>query len=144
MVSTELLWIYSKMCAYKNTSVNGIRYNCFTSSLILGMNPGVAFHGMKANHTKCLCTSHLYPPAPGDIAGPKCRDLTFDKSRQCCRCAGVSIPAKIPIYAIFLQQGGSSACTFAETDQLLFHCLDEHASWNRKYDCKTPNTVLLI
>ena len=27
----------------------------------------------------------------GDIAGPKCRDLTFDKSRQCRRCAGVLI-----------------------------------------------------
>ena len=23
-----------------------------------------------------------------DIAGPKCRDLTFDESRQCRRCAG--------------------------------------------------------
>ena len=27
----------------------------------------------------------------GDIAGPKCRDLTFDESRQCRRCAGVLI-----------------------------------------------------
>ena len=27
----------------------------------------------------------------GDIAGPKCRDLTFDESRQCGRCAGVLI-----------------------------------------------------
>ena len=27
----------------------------------------------------------------GDIAGPKCRDLTFDVSRQCRRCAGVLI-----------------------------------------------------
>ena len=27
----------------------------------------------------------------GDIAGPKCRDLTFDYSRQCRRCAGVLI-----------------------------------------------------
>ena len=25
----------------------------------------------------------------GDIVGPKCRDLTFDESRQCRRCAGV-------------------------------------------------------
>ena len=33
----------------------------------------------------------------------------------------------MPIYAIFLQQGGrSSACTFAQSDQLLFRCLDEH------------------
>ena len=60
----------------------------------------------------------------GDIAGPKCRDLTFDESRQCHRCAGVKFPAKMPIYAIFLQQGGSSACTFAQSDQLLFLCLD--------------------
>ena len=71
----------------------------------------------------------------GDIAGPKCRDLTFDESRQCRRCAGVLISAKMPIYAIFLQQGGSSACTFAQSDQLLFRCLDEHASWNHKYGC---------
>ena len=27
----------------------------------------------------------------GDKAGPKCRDLTFDESRQCRRCAGVRI-----------------------------------------------------
>ena len=27
----------------------------------------------------------------GDIAGPKCRDLTFDESRQCRRCTGVLI-----------------------------------------------------
>ena len=27
----------------------------------------------------------------GDIAGPMCRDLTFDESRQCRRCAGVLI-----------------------------------------------------
>ena len=27
----------------------------------------------------------------GDIVGPKCRDLTFDESRQCRRCAGVLI-----------------------------------------------------
>ena len=27
----------------------------------------------------------------GDIAGPKCRDLTFDESRQCRICAGVLI-----------------------------------------------------
>ena len=27
----------------------------------------------------------------GDIAGPKSRDLTFDESRQCRRCAGVLI-----------------------------------------------------
>ena len=26
-----------------------------------------------------------------DIAGPKCRDLTFDESRQCRRCAGLII-----------------------------------------------------
>ena len=25
----------------------------------------------------------------GDITGPKCRDLTFDESRQCRRCAGL-------------------------------------------------------
>ena len=30
----------------------------------------------------------------GDIAGPKCRDLTFDESRQCRRCAGVLISRK--------------------------------------------------
>ena len=27
----------------------------------------------------------------GDIAGPKCMDLTFNESRQCRRCAGVLI-----------------------------------------------------
>ena len=27
----------------------------------------------------------------GDIGGSKCRDLTFDESRQCGRCAGVLI-----------------------------------------------------
>ena len=27
----------------------------------------------------------------GNITGPKCRDLTFDESRQCRRCAGVLI-----------------------------------------------------
>ena len=31
----------------------------------------------------------------GDIAGPKCRDLTFDVSRQCRRCAGVLISRQI-------------------------------------------------
>ena len=39
-----------------------------------------------------LCTSHLYPPATGDmggIAGLKCRSLTCDVSRQCQGCAGV-------------------------------------------------------
>ena len=74
----------------------------------------------------------------GDIAGAKCRDLTVDESRQCRRCAWLLIPPppqKMPIYAIFLKQGGSSACTFAQSDQLLFRCLDEHASWNRKYGC---------
>ena len=34
----------------------------------------------------------------------------------------------MPIYAIFLQQGESSACTFAQSGQLLFRYLDEHAS----------------
>ena len=67
----------------------------------------------------------------GDIAGPKCRDLTFDESRQCRRCAGVLISRQMPIYDIVLQQRESSACTFAQSDQLLFRCLDEHASWNR-------------
>ena len=52
---------------------------------------------------------------------------------------GFQFPAKIPIYAIFLQQQGCSGCTFAQSDQLLFRCLDEHASWNRKYCCK-PQT----
>ena len=80
----------------------------------------------------------------GDIAGPKCRDLTFDESRQCRRCAGVVISRQNANLCHILTTGGSPACTFAQSDQLLFRCLDEHDSWNRKYGCLTPNTVLLI
>ena len=64
----------------------------------------------------------------GDIAGPKCRDLTFDESRQCRRCAGVLIShqnTNLCHKMIFLQQGGNSACTFAQSDQLLFRYLDD-------------------
>ena len=60
----------------------------------------------------------------GDIAGPKCRDLTFDESRHCRRCAGVLISRQNNN----LCHGGNSACTFAQYDQLLFRCLDYCAS----------------
>ena len=49
----------------------------------------------------------------GDIAGPKFRDLTFDESRQSRRCAGGLISRQNNILCHILQQGGSSACTFA-------------------------------
>ena len=71
----------------------------------------------------------------GDIVGPKCRDLTFDESRQCRRCAGVLISRQNANLFHILTTRGSSACTFAQSDQLLFRCLDEHVSWNRKYGC---------
>ena len=71
----------------------------------------------------------------GDIAGPKCRDLTFDESRQCRRCAKVLISRQNANLCHILTTRGSSVCTFAQSDQLLFRCLDEHASWNRKYGC---------
>ena len=71
----------------------------------------------------------------GEIAGPKCRDLTFDESRQCRRCAGVLISRQNANLCHMLTTRGISACTFAQSDQLLFRCLDEHASWNRKYGC---------
>ena len=31
-----------------------------------------------------------------------------------------------------------------QSDQLLFRCLDEHASWNRKYGCKNQDKGSLI
>ena len=83
----------------------------------------------------------------GDIAGPKCRDLIFDESRQCRGCAGVLISRQNTNLCHILTTRGKlrqTACTFAQSDKLLFRCLDEYASWNRKYGCKTPNTLLLI
>ena len=61
----------------------------------------------------------------GDIAGHKCRDLTFDESRQCRGCAGVLISRQNANLCHILHQGGSSGCTFAQSDQLLFRCLDD-------------------
>ena len=79
----------------------------------------------------------------GDIAGPKCRDLTFDESRQCRRCAGVLISRHNTILAIFFNKWEAQS-VHLQSDPLLFRCLDEHASWNLKYGCKTPNKGLLI
>ena len=42
----------------------------------------------------------------GDIAGPKCRDLTFDESRQCRRCAGVLISRQNTILCHILTKSG--------------------------------------
>ena len=54
----------------------------------------------------------------GDKAGPKCRDLTFDESRQCRRCAGVLISRQNANLCHILTTrggggGGGSACTVA-------------------------------
>ena len=96
------------------------------------------------NYAQVICIpGSLGAGDSGDIAGPKCRDLTFDESRQCRKYAGVLISRQNPNLCHILQ-GGSSACTFAQSDQLLFRCLDENASWNRKFGCKTPDTGLLI
>ena len=56
----------------------------------------------------------------GDIAGTKCRDLTFDESRQCRRCAGVLISRQNTNLYHILTTRGSSACTFAQSDQFSF------------------------
>ena len=42
----------------------------------------------------------------GDIAGPKCRDLTFDESRQCRRCTGVLISRQNTILCHILTTSG--------------------------------------
>ena len=42
----------------------------------------------------------------GDIVGPKCRDLTFDESRQCRRCARVLISRQNTNLCHFLTTSG--------------------------------------
>ena len=78
------------------------------------------------------------PLIPGPEGAVDTNDwcITFDESRQCRRCAGVLISGQNTNLCHILTQGGSSACPFAQSDQLLFRCLDVHASWNRKYGCK--------
>ena len=45
----------------------------------------------------------------GDIAGPKCRDLTLDVSRQCRGCAGVLISRQSTnLCHIFTTRGGGA------------------------------------
>ena len=77
------------------------------------------FHMITTNAPVICIPGSLGAGDSGDIAGPKCRDLNFDESRQCRRCAGVLISHQNANYAIFLQQGESSACTFAQSDQLV-------------------------
>ena len=79
----------------------------------------------------------------GDIAGPKCRDLTFDESRQCRRYAGVLI-SRQKHFMPYSYKKWEAQSVHLQSDQLLFRCLDEYASWNRKYGCKTQNKGLLI
>ena len=48
------------------------------------------FHGNRYIYAPAICIpGSLGAGDSGDIAGPKCRDLNFDESRQCRRCAGV-------------------------------------------------------
>ena len=50
------------------------------------------YMGIPQGNAPVICiTGSLGAGDSGDIAGPKCRDLTFDESRQCRRCAGVLI-----------------------------------------------------
>ena len=64
-----------------------------------GQSTFLVCFSVKRNSSLRAC-SHVYAPVicipgslgtgdSGDIAWPKCRDLTFDESRQCRRCAGV-------------------------------------------------------
>ena len=93
-------------------------------------------HKLTAAYAPVICIpGSLGAGDSGDIAGPKCRDLTFDESRQCRRCAGVLISRQNANLCHILTTRGSLACTFAQSDQLLFRCLDEHSSWYRKYCC---------
>ena len=49
------------------------------------------YYVIKANAPVICIPGSLGAGDYGDIAVPKCRDLTFDESRQCRRCAGVLI-----------------------------------------------------
>ena len=61
----------------------------------------------------------------GDIAGPQCRDLTVDESRQCRRCAGVLISRQNTNLCHILTTSGKLSLYIAQSDQLLFRCLDD-------------------
>ena len=82
LISTHNIGFYEDLTIIIFESTNIIKYApyffcCFNTS--------------RCNAPVICIPGSLGAGDSGDIAGPKCRDLTFDASRQCRRCAGVLI-----------------------------------------------------
>ena len=66
-------------------------YYCYVKKL-MNLHLIIAPLLAPSSYAPVICTpGSLGAGDSGDIAGPKCRDLTSDESRQCRRCAGVLI-----------------------------------------------------
>ena len=96
--------------------------------LIVSETPETVFlldTGFKCNAPVICIPGSLGSGDSGDIAGPKCRDLTFDESRQCRRCAGVLIFRQNTNLCYILTTRGETQPVHLQSDQLLFHWLDD-------------------
>ena len=87
---SSYLWLLSKIRSYLSVELRLMFYNAYVKPHF--EHCSTVWSNTSSGNAPVMCIPcSLGARDSGDIAGPECRDLTFDASRQCRRCAGVLI-----------------------------------------------------